>query len=118
MVCTSVSHLEHLTQLQCHKCSKFQACSHIPHENSRAEICPYGDAAIWTHYLMDSKSHSRQAPSSLLTELPTLEDPIVLHAHLNHLLSLLSRILLKILLAVHMWNSPDEMCCARTLRRE
>lgn len=53
---------------------------------------------------MDSKSHSNQAPLLLLTELPTLEDSVVLHTQLHYLLSLLSRILFKILLVVHMWK--------------
>lgn len=54
-------------------------------------------------------------PSLLLTKLSTLEDFIALHVHINNLLSLISRILFKILLVAHMWNSPDEMCYARTL---
>jgi len=55
---------------------------------------------------MDSESHSRQGPSSLFTKLPTLEDPVMLLAHLNQLLNQLSMIVHKTLRVVHMWNTP------------
>lgn len=70
----------------------------------KRDLYTYGGAASEIHCMMDSKSHSNQAPSSLLNELPTLEDSIVFHAHLSHLLSVLSRIQLKISLVVYMWN--------------